>query len=640
MSCQDSPAGPGGAAAAAPAAGRVAATGGRRRHGRRRAAPRDAAGGAGRDLSRRGRRRRVDPRAWRRGSRALAAGRLDVVTRGSRGPRNGRGGRRTTLPRRAPSRRAPPSGPWTSPGGQEVAVPIRWDDGVVAALVARWDRAPAEAAAWLAGGGRHPGVSRARPRCASSRTTRGAPTLAPGLLGRSAAMAAVRAAVARAGPAPFAVLIHGESGVGKELVARAVHAMSARHTQRICDVNCAALPDDLLESELFGYVARRVHRRPRPTAPGCSRTRTAGRCSWTKWWTCRRARRRSCCACSSSRRCGGSARRGRAASTCASSAPPTAIPREAAAAGAFRPDLVYRLDVIRIAVPPLRERREDVRRTGRSLLARGGRRASARAPTLGRDAVEALDELRLAGQRARAAERAGRDGRVGAARRAASARATCPRTARRAGASRGAATARGRAPRVRTACRAWRRWRAPAGHRGRAARELGLSRQGLLKLMARVGVAGPRTDAGGRRISAWARSSRAAWRSQRAGAARRRDAGLLPHPPDSRAIRRRRCWAKRRRRPTSTALRSKLGLDRPLLEQYGAFLGGLARGDLGTSLRTGEPVAQQIWLRAPGDRGTGGRGDAGGDRRRHSAGRARRRAARHGRRLRLDGGWR
>lgn len=47
------------------------------------------------------------------------------------------------------------------------------------------------------------------------------------------------------------------------------------------------------------------------------------------------------------------------------------------------------------------------------------------------------------------------------------------------------------------------------------------------------------------------------------------------------------------------ALRAKLGLDRPLLEQYAAFLGGLARGDLGTSLRTGEPVAQQIWQRAP-----------------------------------------
>jgi len=47
------------------------------------------------------------------------------------------------------------------------------------------------------------------------------------------------------------------------------------------------------------------------------------------------------------------------------------------------------------------------------------------------------------------------------------------------------------------------------------------------------------------------------------------------------------------------ALRHTLGLDRPLLEQYGRFLGGLARGDLGTSLRTGEPVAQQIRDRVP-----------------------------------------
>ncbi len=47
------------------------------------------------------------------------------------------------------------------------------------------------------------------------------------------------------------------------------------------------------------------------------------------------------------------------------------------------------------------------------------------------------------------------------------------------------------------------------------------------------------------------------------------------------------------------ALRAKLGLDKPLLEQYGTFLSGLVRGDLGTSLRTGEPVARQIWLRVP-----------------------------------------
>src|SRR4029450_11150911 len=46
----------------------------------------------------------------------------------------------------------------------------------------------------------------------------------------------------------------GESGVGKELVARAVHQLSPRRERRFCDINCAALPDDLFESELFGHA--------------------------------------------------------------------------------------------------------------------------------------------------------------------------------------------------------------------------------------------------------------------------------------------------------------------------------------------------------------------------------------------------
>src|SRR5437870_1156178 len=74
------------------------------------------------------------------------------------------------------------------------------------------------------------------------------------LLGESAAMLAVRTQVARTGPAVSNVLITGESGTGKELVARAIHAASPRRGQPFVPINCGAIPESLLESQLFGHV--------------------------------------------------------------------------------------------------------------------------------------------------------------------------------------------------------------------------------------------------------------------------------------------------------------------------------------------------------------------------------------------------
>ena len=73
------------------------------------------------------------------------------------------------------------------------------------------------------------------------------------MIGDSQALKQVMAAVARAAPTNATVLIQGESGVGKELVARTIHRNSLRSRDRFVQVNCAAIPEELIESELFGH---------------------------------------------------------------------------------------------------------------------------------------------------------------------------------------------------------------------------------------------------------------------------------------------------------------------------------------------------------------------------------------------------
>ena len=73
------------------------------------------------------------------------------------------------------------------------------------------------------------------------------------MIGDSTALKQVMAAVGRAAPTNATVLMLGESGVGKELVARAIHRNSLRSRERFVQVNCAAIPEELIESELFGH---------------------------------------------------------------------------------------------------------------------------------------------------------------------------------------------------------------------------------------------------------------------------------------------------------------------------------------------------------------------------------------------------
>lgn len=73
------------------------------------------------------------------------------------------------------------------------------------------------------------------------------------LVGRSPVMEALRRTIELTAPTPATVLIRGESGTGKELVARALHRLSNRRNQPFVRVNCAAIPEELIESELFGH---------------------------------------------------------------------------------------------------------------------------------------------------------------------------------------------------------------------------------------------------------------------------------------------------------------------------------------------------------------------------------------------------
>ena len=179
------------------------------------------------------------------------------------------------------------------------------------------------------------------------------------LIGSSAAAEALRTAIARAARAPFPVLIEGESGSGKELVARAIHRLSARRDRRLCAVNCAALSEELLEAELFGH-ARGAFTGAVGERAGLFEEADGGTLFLDEVGELSpRAQAKLLRVLQD-----GEVRR------VGENLPRRVDPRVIAAtnrqldqetdAGRFRADLKFRLDVVRISVPPLRDRPTDI----------------------------------------------------------------------------------------------------------------------------------------------------------------------------------------------------------------------------------------------------------------------------------------
>jgi two-component system response regulator GlrR len=209
------------------------------------------------------------------------------------------------------------------------------------------------------------------------------------LLGASVKIAEVRERLARVAPSDATVLVLGESGTGKELAARSLHAASARASGPFRAVNCAALPEPLLESELFGHV--------RGAFTGASKARdglfvsaAGGTVFLDEIGDAPPAVQVKLLRVLQEREL-----------VPVGATEPVAVDvrvvaatnrdlREEVRAGRFREDLFYRLHVVPVAMPPLRERAEDLPLLAELFLARAASRHRLGTPHLSSDALRVL----------------------------------------------------------------------------------------------------------------------------------------------------------------------------------------------------------------------------------------------------------
>jgi DNA-binding NtrC family response regulator len=211
----------------------------------------------------------------------------------------------------------------------------------------------------------------------------------PGLLGESAAMQRVFSAITKAAATSATVLITGDSGTGKELVARAVHYSSPRASAPFVPVNCGGIPEGLLESELFGYV-KGAFTGALETRAGFFQTAEGGTIFLDEISETSAAMQvkllrvlqdREVCMVGDNR-----ARKVDVRIIAATNKDLLSLVEKRA----FREDLFFRLNVITVVVPPLRERDQDVLLLARHFLTKFAREYGKPVPTLTPGALEVL----------------------------------------------------------------------------------------------------------------------------------------------------------------------------------------------------------------------------------------------------------
>jgi DNA-binding NtrC family response regulator len=210
----------------------------------------------------------------------------------------------------------------------------------------------------------------------------------PGLIAQSPAMHAVLDLVERVAPTDATVLIQGESGTGKEVIAKAIHHASVRATRPFVAVNCGAVPETLLESELFGYM-RGAFTGAAVNKLGLFEEADGGTLfldEIAEMPATLQVKLLRALQSGEVRRLG-------------ATQPSTIDVRVIAAThgdlaalisqGTFREDLFYRLNVIQVALPPLRDRREDIPALAEHFVARSAAKLG-RELRLSADALERL----------------------------------------------------------------------------------------------------------------------------------------------------------------------------------------------------------------------------------------------------------